>query len=186
MSQLLRVFSMRRLVGIAALAGVSPAAFAAQSLVLAFSGPQAVPIGSWTSVMIAVAIAACALLMLRRGGASRFAQWCLLIGTSGVLAVIPLAPEANAEPSSIPLVTSPVTVSPVSCPLATNTLQFQNATGQTTTIQSIQLLGSPTTCSLGGAGVAASVPLEQPSSPCSPGLAIPNGGFCYVTIYNVT
>ena len=183
-----RVFSFRRLVGIVALLGVSPAAFAqsTQALVLAFDGAAPVPIGPWTSVLIALTIAACALVFLRRRGASRFAQWCLLVATGGVLAVIPPVPDADALTGPILLVTSPLTLSPISCPGAVNVLTFQNATGNTTTIRGVTLTGVGG-CSLSGApGAPASAPLPNGNPACTVGLIIPNTGQCTVTLFNIT
>ena len=186
MSGLHRVLSFRRLAGGIAVAVASPAALAqsTQALILAFDGATAVPISPWASVMIALAIAACALVFLRRRGASRFAQWCLLVATGGVLAVIPPVPPADALAGPIQLVTSPLTLSPITCPVAVNVLTFQNATGNVTAIRGVTLTGVGA-CSLsGGSSAPANVPLPNGSPACAVGLVRPNAGLCTVTVFN--
>jgi len=185
MSLLLRSHSLRWCAGIAALLGLTPAALAqsAQSLVLSFDDNFAVPLSPWTSVAIALIIAACALAFLRRKGASGFAQWCVLIATGGVLAVIPPVPPADAGPASIPLVKSPAVVSPLSCPSAINTILFQNATGRTTTIRGVTVSGVGP-CSIGlPPSVVPEGLLGFIAPECTVGLPLAPSGYCVVTIF---
>ena len=185
MSHLHRVFSLRWCVGIVALSGLSPAALAqsTQALILSFDDNFAVPLSPWTSVAIALIIAACALAFLRRKGASGFAQWCLLIATGGVLAVIPPVPAADAGPASIPLVRSPTTVSPLSCPGATNIIMFQNATGHATVIRGVTVTGVGP-CSVGLPPEAVPSSVQQFVAPeCTVGLPVDPSAYCVVTIF---
>ena len=186
MSRLLRMISPRPFVGTVALLGLSQAALAqsTQSLVLAFDDNFAVPLSPWSSVAIAVVIAACALVFLRRRGASRFAQWCLLAATGGVLAVMQATPEAGAITSVVLLTKSPATVSPISCPSPSSTLTFQNATGHATTIRGISLTPPNGGCTLAGAPpAAANVTLQGSATPCTVGQVIADAGQCYVTLF---
>ena len=185
MSRLLRMISPRQFVGTVALLGLSQAALAqsTQSLVLSFDDNFAVPLSPWSSVAIALIVAACGLAYLRRKGASGFAQWCLLVATGGVLAVVPPVPEAGAIISATPLVHSPTTVSPLSCPGATNTILFQNATGHATTMRAITLTGVGP-CSLGLPPVAAPSAVQQFVAPeCTVGLPLAPSDYCVVTIF---
>jgi len=185
MSHLHRLFPLRWCVGIAALLGLSSAALAqsSQSLILAFDDNFAVPLSPWTSVAIALIIAACALAFLRRRGASGFAQWCLLIATGGVLAVIPPVPPADAGLATIPLVKSPAIVSPLSCPSATNIFLFQNATGHATTIRGVTVTGLGP-CSVGGPPtVVPGAALEFVAPECTVGVPVNPSGYCVVTIF---
>lgn len=187
MSHLHRVISLRWCVGIAALLGLSPAALAqsTQALILAFDDNFAVPLSPWSSVAIALIIAACALAFLRRKGASRFAQWCLLIATGGVLAVFPPVPEADAVTSATPLVHSPTVISPLACPLGTNTFLFQNATGHATTIRGVTVTGVGP-CSIGlPPGVAPGV-VQGVAPECTVGLPLAPSDYCVVTIFGAS
>jgi len=175
---------IRRLAGISigiAAAASSSAAFAqaAQSLILTFGGNSEVPIGGWTTIGIALMLAAGALVALRRKGASRFAQLCVLAATGGVLAVVTALPGADANVLPMQLVTSPLTVSPISCP---STLTFQNATGKATTIFSVALSG-PANCTLIAPPAVAPPVVAVPSVQCTAGLVLPAGNTCDVNLY---
>ena len=185
MSHLHRMFSLRWCVGIIAVLGLSPAALAqsTQALILSFDDNFAVPLSPWASVAIALIIAACAMAFLRRKGASGFAQWCLLLATGAVLAVIPPVPEADAVISATPLVKSPTTVSPISCPSATNSILFQNATGHATIMRGITLTGVGP-CSVGGTTTVAPSVVQQFVAPeCTVGLPLAPSDYCVVTIF---
>jgi hypothetical protein len=185
MSHLHRVFSLRWCVSVFALLGLNSAALAqsTQALVLAFDDNFAVPLSPWTSVAIALVIAACALAFLRRRGASGFAQWCLLIATGGVLALLPPVPEADAVVSATPLVHSPTVITPLSCPLGTNSFLFQNATGHTTTIRGVTITGVGP-CSIGLPPEALPGGVQQLVAPeCTVGLPLAPSDYCVVTIF---
>lgn len=185
MSHLHRVLSPRWCAGIFALLGSTSAALAqsTQALILSFDDNFAVPLSPWASVAIALIIAACAMAFLRRKGASGFAQWCLLLATGAVLAVIPPVPPADAGLASTPLVKSPTTVSPISCPSATNTIMFQNATGHATTMRGVTLTGVGP-CSLGLPPEAVPGSVQQLVAPeCTVGLPLAPSDYCVVTIF---
>jgi hypothetical protein len=172
--------------GVAACA-VSSTAFAAQNLILAFGNGTAIPIGGWTTIAIALMIAACSLVLARRKGASRFAQWSLLIVTGGALSLIPPAPDADAGVGNL-LVTSPFVITNVTCAFPSSTLVFQNGTGGTTTIQSVSLTGA-VSCSLSPPATPAisqalpAAPLSFPQ--CTAGLQLANNASCTVTLFSL-
>jgi hypothetical protein len=175
--------ALRRVAGSALGIGacvISSAAFAAQNLVLAFGNGSAVPIDGWTTIAIALMLAVCTLVLSRRKGASRFAQWSLLAVTGGALCVIPPAPDADAAVGNL-LVTSPFTL-PIACTFVPSTLTFQNATGGPTTIQSVTLNGSGG-CVIVSAPPPVSQGLAVSVSPqCTAHPTIAQGATCTVTL----
>jgi hypothetical protein len=179
--------ALRRVTGSAlglAACAASSTAFAAQNLVLAFGNGAAIPIGGWTTIVIALMLAVCTLVLSRRKGASRFAQWSLLVVTGGALSLIPPAPEADAI-AFTQLVTSPLTITNVACAFPSSTLTFQNGTGGPTTIQSVSLTGA-VSCSLTPPSIpAVSQVLAGPAPQCTAGLQLAKLDVCTVTLFSL-
>ena len=91
--------------------------------------------------------------------------------------------EADAIISATPLVHSPTTVSPISCPSATNSILFQNATGHATIMRGITLTGVGP-CSVGLPPEAAPGGVQQFVAPeCTVGLPLAPSDYCVVTIF---
>jgi hypothetical protein len=181
--------AIRRVTGSAlglAACAVSSTAFAAQNLILAFGNGTAIPIGGWTTIAIALMIAACSLVLARRKGASRFAQWSLLIVTGGALSLIPPAPEADAGGPN-QLVTSPFVIQNVTCAFPSTIYFFENDTGGPTTIQSVRVTGQ-IDCSLTPPpAVSQALPAAPVSFPqCTAGLKLASLDTCTVTLFNTS
>ena len=170
--------------GVAACA-ISSTAFAAQNLILAFGNSAPVPIGGWTTIAIALMLAASAVVLTRRKGESRYAQWSLLIVAGSALSLLPATPEVDAGVVINQLVTSPLTLSGVTCSFPSSTLTFQNATGGPTTIQSVTLSGAGG-CSISPPAVSPTLAAPLPTPQCTAGLQLANSANCTVTLFNIT
>ena len=168
---------------IAAFAGASlvagrASAQASQQLVLAFDGGLSIPISGYTTLGIALAVAAIGWGMLRSGRVTRF--WAVLLAVAGGALLLAL-PERDAV-AIVPGLTVNLTTSPAIVsipPPGPTTLQVTatNGVGHNITIASLSLSSGPYTIQS-----VMLLPTAAGISACAPGLVLAAGASCFVTL----
>ncbi len=141
-----------------------------QTLSVGFSGAAPIPVGTWTTMAIAILLAVVAAVLLRRRSPTGAWSWsAALLGTGALLALQSIrSAEAVITITPLNLTTSPAVVQFMfpGAPFETEVL-VTNATGGTTKIMSISLGSGPYIMF----GLA---------NPCSVGLALAPGKTCTI------